>query len=703
MPYKHLRSELWLTHITLAVTFILTLAALTPLATLFFRSANNGNVWNAAELLLFIVLVLVLIYGSVVYQLTRIGHIMRLHDHRPVPDEEVERKLWSLPAPPVAVLVPSYKEEQRTVEQTLLSAALQDYPDRRVVLLLDDPPNPNTVDDRLKLEGAKRTVEALQASLNRLALPFEQAKEAFRARVRCEGFKAEQETSRLAELYVQAAVGLEERAGGYNPMAMDHTDRFFVEKVLLAPARAHRERAEELRAAQICKREQAAFEYGRLASLFRVEVSVFERKRYLNLSHEANKAMNLNSYIGLLGKSFSEIATAQGLFLHEVDAIGSEVSFTIPDAEYVVTLDADSLLMPGYVKKLVHHMEQAENRLVAVAQTPYTAVPGAPGWLERVAGSTTDIQYLVHQGSAFFSAAYWVGANAVLRKSALDHICSETEERGHRIHRYIQDRTVIEDTESTLDLIERSWEIHNYPERLAYSATPPDFGAVLVQRRRWANGGLIILPKLLRHLFRAPSPRQAVEGFIRVHYLFSLAGVNLALLLVFVYPFDKAVSNMWLPLTAAPYFFLYARDLSLTGRRFWDVLSVYAFNLMLIPIQLGGVIQSLRQALTGRKTSFKRTPKVTDRTSAPKRYVVAELGLLAALSVGSLFDALSSNWSQAALGLVNASFFLFVITAFIGWRACFDDLFGRQVSHKAQGGQNEVQMSRRLEKVVQER
>ena len=36
----------------------------------------------------------------------------------------------------------------------------------------------------------------------------------------------------------------------------------------------------------------------------------------------------------------------------------------------------------------------------------------------------------------------------------------------------------------------------NYPERLSYSATPPDFGSLVVQRRRWANGGLLILPKL---------------------------------------------------------------------------------------------------------------------------------------------------------------------------------------------------------------
>ncbi len=138
MPYRRLRAELWLTYVALTVTFILTWAALTPLVTLLSRSAGGGRVWDAAELLLFIVLVLVLIYGSVVYQLARVGHIKRLLAHRPVPDDVVECALWASPAPLVTVLVPSYKEEQRTVEQTLLSAALQDYPDRRVVLLLDD-------------------------------------------------------------------------------------------------------------------------------------------------------------------------------------------------------------------------------------------------------------------------------------------------------------------------------------------------------------------------------------------------------------------------------------------------------------------------------------------------------------------------------------------------------------------------------------
>ena len=49
-------------------------------------------------------------------------------------------------------------------------------------------------------------------------------------------------------------------------------------------------------------------------------ITRFERKRYRNLSHAPSKAMNLNSYIGLLGRSFKEHVTADGCHLVECAA-----------------------------------------------------------------------------------------------------------------------------------------------------------------------------------------------------------------------------------------------------------------------------------------------------------------------------------------------------------------------------------------------
>jgi cellulose synthase (UDP-forming) len=669
---KRLTAESRITYFALVATLLATSLVLWKLGGIYSNSLRSGDIWTIIEQGVFIFLVLILIYGGIVYHLARIGYYKRLQKHRPVPRERIEASFLKHPAPPVTILVPSYKEEPRTIEQTLLSAAMQTYPNRRVVLLLDDPPHPNQSDDLEKLEAARTIAASIQAFLDHLAHPFEREMREFETRKERGKLHAGSEARHLADLYQSAATCLQSKAADY--FNRDHTDDFFIDQVLLASAQDHSRRAADLRSTAVLSEPQLQLEYERLAALFRVEVTFFERKWLLNLSHEPNKAMNLNSYIDLIGRSFTVAQEPGALLLQEVSPHAPNDLFRVPEAKYVVTVDADSILTSQYVERLVYHMEQPGNERVAVAQTPYTAIPGATGRLERIAGATTDIQYLVHQGSSLFSAAYWVGANAVLRKSALEDIRAEAMERGFTTHKYIQDRTVIEDTESTIDLVERGWEVYNYPDRLAYSATPPDFGSILIQRRRWANGGLIILPKLLWYLRKSMGWRKALEGFIRVHYLISLAGVNLALLTLFVYPFEEDLSIYWLPLTAVPYFYLYARDLSLMGRRFWDVLAVYAFNLMLIPIQLGGVVKSLHQAIIGVKTPFSRTPKVSGRTVAPRFYVMTEFALLAFFLFSALMDVLLGNWLHVMVAAVNVVVFYFVVSRFMGFKASVEDI-----------------------------
>src|SRR6202035_262223 len=221
-----------------------------------------------------------------------------------------------------------------------------------------------------------------------------------------------------------------------------------------------------------------------------------QRKRYVSLSHEPNKAMNLNSYIGLMGRNYNELHTVSGTALVASESATSDLS--VPDPDYVLTLDADSVLLPEYCLRLVYLMEQSQYQNVAVAQTPYSAFPGSATRLERIAGATTDIQHIVHQGMTYYGATFWVGANAVIRKKALDQIADVSYIGDYEVKQYIKDRTLIEDTESTIDMGLHGWRLYNYPERLSYSATPPDFGSLCIQRRRWANGGLLILARLHR-------------------------------------------------------------------------------------------------------------------------------------------------------------------------------------------------------------
>jgi hypothetical protein len=160
---------------------------------------------------------------------------------------------------------------------------------------------------------------------------------------------------------------------------------------------------------------------------------------------------------------------------------------------------------------------------------------------------------------------------------------------------------------------------------------------------------------------------------MRVHYLVSIAAVNIGLVALFLIPFPGWSANGWLPLTAVPYFLLYARDLrgrvppSRPG-------SGLALNLLLIPVNLGGVLNSLRQAVSGRGSAFKRTPKVSDRTSSPPIYILVPLLLVAFLVFGAAWSFVHGVPIQGGASTVNALLLLYAVTRFIGWRYGMEDV-----------------------------
>jgi cellulose synthase/poly-beta-1,6-N-acetylglucosamine synthase-like glycosyltransferase len=351
---------------------------------------------------------------------------------------------------------------------------------------------------------------------------------------------------------------------------------------------------------------------------------------------------------------------SEGVELRE--ATENEADFEVPDSTYVIVVDADSLLMPDYVNELVDMMERPENRRLAVAQSPYLSYPGAPGLLEKTAAATVAAQYVVHLGFSQYEAVYWVGANAVLRKAALDEICSPIRERGYPVRKYIQNRTHIEDTESTIDLVERGWKLHNSARPLAYSATPADFGSLLIQRRRWANGGLIVLPRLLKYLaWGQDVPKRWLQGFLRAGYLLNLSVGSLAVLLTFLFPLPRGLIPC-LVLAGICYGLVYGADIIRMGFRLRDVGHVYALNLMLTPVNLGGAAKSLHQAWTGKKTPFARTPKTGGRTWIPPLYVAAEYGLMAFCVFAGVVSLAKGRTGHAVWAFANSLVFFHIVT-----------------------------------------
>jgi len=233
----------------------------------------------------------------------------------------------------------------------------------------------------------------------------------------------------------------------------------------------------------------------------------------------------------------------------------------------------------------------------------------------------------------------------------------------------VQDRTVIEDTESSVDLGTHGWTLVNYPERLSYSATPPDFGSLIVQRRRWANGGLLILPKLWRQVRERKRRGEVVsrtELLLRVNYMASIAWASFGLIFLLAYPYDGRLLSPVVLLAALPYFIAMASDLRYAGYKASDVFRIYGFNLILLPVNLAGVLKSIQQSLTGKKIPFVRTPKVKNRTASPLLYVVTPF-LIVAFSLFTLWrDVNAQNWGNAAFAAFNATLAIWAIISYIG-------------------------------------
>ncbi len=677
-------SATWLGGLAITVTVVAWAVYVTSTVISGFIDHGVRGSGFVAQTVVYLVVMTLLLFSSVMYLLARQGALYRSRDHVRVPRAEIDA-YFGVSRPSLTVLVPSYAEEPSVVRATLLSAALQEYPGMRVVLLLDDPPAPRDPAAAASLAACQALPDELMALLAEPYERFSGALVAYEAAALHPGAAGTDEIRSLALEHRWAAAWLRDLAAGY--ARESHADDFLADEVLGGLADDLDVTAQALfaaldehapvpseRLAQLCRR---------LVWTFGSQISAFSRKEYENLPHDANKAMNLNAYIALMGHRVRPVETRVGRVLRVAD--DDATAELIPDTDYLLTLDADSVLLREYCLRLVHHLETPGNERIAVVQTPYSAFRGAPTRLERIAGATTDVQHIVHQGLTYFDATFWVGANAVIRKVALDDIVEVSYVRGQEVRRYVQDRTVIEDTESSIDLIVHGWTLHNFPERLSYSATPPDFGSLVVQRGRWANGGLLIAPKFWRHVRRRRHDGRRVRPAavaLRMTYMASISWASLGLLVLLVFPFDQRLLSPVLVLAAAPYFLAMAADFRRLGYKRSDVFRVYAFNLVLLAVNLAGTLKSLQQAAAKSKIAFARTPKVNDRTAAPALYVLAAV-FIALFSFFTLATAvLAGNWWHAAFAAFNGLLTTYAVVAFMGLRNAVVDVvlgFGRWV------------------------
>ena len=213
-----------------------------------------------------------LIYGGVVYQITRAFYIRRrskTFKQLRQPVEATSRNITD-----VTVLVPSFKEEYNTIYQTLMSAVFQEFVTKRLVLLIDNPPNTADPEELKLLQRARGIPTEIRELLNPMADYLARTSGTSPKPV-CNVSATDQKAQLLSLRHLRhAGIGLQTKLRNtLNSVGRtSHTDRFFAMEVLLVTRlcelgvmRCNGEEGHENRAA-----------YGRMASAWALMQSWFE-------------------------------------------------------------------------------------------------------------------------------------------------------------------------------------------------------------------------------------------------------------------------------------------------------------------------------------------------------------------------------------------------------------------------------------------
>jgi len=141
-----------------------------------------------------------------------------------------------------------------------------------------------------------------------------------------------------------------------------------------------------------------------------------------------------------------------------------------------------------------------------------------------------------------------------------------------------------------------------------------------------------------------------------------------------VYPFDFKRVSSWIYLTLPPYLYLVCRDLKNTGYRPREIFHAYSLFVVLLPVVLTGVANSLIQIVFRVKAQFGRTPKIDHRTAIPLTCTAAIVALFGWSGVVSYGDYLRGDGMHAVFAFSNVLALGYGLVALIGLRAIGEDV-----------------------------
>lgn len=225
-----------------------------------------------------------------------------------------------------------------------------------------------------------------------------------------------------------------------------------------------------------------------LDAVARLEYPNFECVVVINNTPDPAYWQPIEEHCRTLGERF-KFLNVDNLDGFKAGALRLALTHTADDAEIIGVIDADYVVRPDWLKDLVPYFADQK---VGMIQSPQDHRDGD----RSVMHSAMNSEYagffdigMVQRNEA--NAIIVHGTMCLIRRTAIAAAGSWSS------------RTIVEDTDLGLSLLEQGWQVHYTNRRYGHGLLPDTYEAFKKQRHRWAYGGF----QILRHHWRYLLPR----------------------------------------------------------------------------------------------------------------------------------------------------------------------------------------------------
>jgi len=222
-----------------------------------------------------------------------------------------------------------------------------------------------------------------------------------------------------------------------------------------------------------------------LDAVARLEYPNFECVVVINNTPDPAYWAPIEEHCRALGERF-KFVNENNVSGYKAGALRLALAHTAADAEVIGVIDADYIVRPDWLKDLVPYFADQQ---VGMIQSPQDHRDGDRSIMHNAMNAEYagffDIG-MVQRNEA--NAIIVHGTMCLIRRSAIDAAGGWSS------------RTIVEDTDLGLTLLELGWHVHYTNRRYGYGLLPDTFEAYKKQRHRWAYGGFQIIRHHWRHL-----------------------------------------------------------------------------------------------------------------------------------------------------------------------------------------------------------